>query len=82
MKNILETIIKHLVDNQEAIEIIETAKNEKEVLIQVKVAKDDMGKVIGRQGKIAKSIRTVMKSVGAKERKKVEVEFVEDKIGD
>ena len=37
-----------------------------------------MGKVIGRQGKIAKSIRTVMKSVGAKERKKVEVEFVED----
>ncbi len=78
MKNILETIIKHLVDNQEAIEIIETAKNEKEVLIQVKVAKDDMGKVIGRQGKIAKSIRTVMKSVGAKERKKVEVEFVED----
>mgnify|MGYP001857371617 FL=1 len=78
MKNILETIIKHLVDNQEAIEIIETAKNEKEVLIQVKVAKDDMGKVIGRQGKIAKSIRTVMKSVGAKERKKVKVEFVED----
>ena len=78
MKNILETIIKHLVDNQEAIEIIETAKNEKEVLIQVKVAKDDMGKVIGSQGKIAKSIRTVMKSVGAKERKKVEVEFVED----
>ena len=78
MKNILETIIKHLVDNQEAIEIIETAKNEKEVLIQVKVEKEDMGKVIGRQGKIAKSIRTVMKSVGAKERKKVEVEFVED----
>lgn len=78
MKNILETIIKHLVENQDAIEITETQKNEKDVLIQVKVAKEDMGKVIGRQGKVAKSIRTIMKSVGAKERKKVEVEFIED----
>ena len=44
---------------------------------EVKVAEKDMGKVIGKEGKIAKSIRTVMKAVGSKERKKVSIEFME-----
>ncbi len=75
MKEILETIIASLVDNKDAIEINEV-DGEKSVVFEVKVAENDMGKVIGRQGKIAKSIRTVMKAVAAKEHKKVTVEFI------
>ena len=75
MKEILETIIANLVDNKEAIEIKETA-DEKSVLLEVKVSENDMGRVIGRQGKVAKSIRTVMKAVAGKEHKKVTVEFI------
>ena len=65
MKEILETIILNLVDNKEAVEINE--KNEENsVVFEVKVAEEDMGKVIGKQGRLAKSIRTVVKSVAAK----------------
>ena len=79
MKDILETIILHLVDNKEAVNITEVAnpENEKDVTFEVKVAKNDMGRIIGKQGKIAKSIRTVMKSVAAKDRKRVNIEFVD-----
>ena len=76
MKNVLEMIISNLVDNKNDISIEESVNN-KIVDFKVKVSSDDMGKVIGRQGRVAKSIRTVMKSVGAKEGKKVNVEFVE-----
>ncbi len=76
MKDILEIIISNLVDNQEEIEITETV-NPKEILFEVKVAQDDIGKVIGKQGRTAKSIRTLMKSVAAKERKRVSVEFLD-----
>lgn len=76
MKKILETIILNLVDNKEAVEIIET-ENEKDILLEVKVAKEDMGKVIGKQGRVAKAIRTVMKSIANKENlKKVTIEFI------
>ncbi len=47
------------------------------VVFEVKVANEDMGKVIGKQGRLAKSIRTVAKSVGAREHKKVSVEFID-----
>lgn len=79
MKDILETIVLHLVDNKEAVDITEVAnpENEKEVTFEVKVAKNDMGRIIGKQGKVAKSIRTVMKSVAGKDRKKVDIEFVD-----
>ncbi len=76
MKDILETIIKNLVDNCEQVEIKET-ENEKNIIFEVKVSKEDMGKIIGRQGKIAQSIRTVMKAVASKNNKKVIVEFIE-----
>ena len=74
MKEVLETIIKNLVDNQEAVEINET-ENEKEIIFEVKVADEDMGKIIGRQGKTAQSIRTVMKAIANRKDKKVIVEF-------
>ena len=75
MKEILETIILNLVDNKDAVEIKEV-DGEKSIIFEVKVAETDMGKIIGRQGRLAKSIRTVMKSVAGKEHKKVSVEFI------
>ena len=75
MKEVLETIIKNLVDNQEAVEVKEV-EGEKNIIFEVKVADGDMGKVIGRQGKIAQSIRTVMKAVSNRKDKKVTVEFI------
>ena len=75
MKEVLETIIKNLVDNQEAVEVKEV-EGEKNIIFEVKVADGDMGKVIGRQGKIAQSIRTVMKAVANRKDKKVTVEFM------
>ena len=75
MKEILETIVKNLVDNQEAVEVKEV-EGEKNIIFEVKVADGDMGKVIGRQGKIAQSIRTVMKAVANRKDKKVTVEFI------
>ena len=75
MKEVLETIIKNLVDNKGEVEIKEV-EGEKNIIFEVKVAEEDMGKVIGRQGKIAQSIRTVMKAVASKEHKKATVEFI------
>ena len=78
MKDVLELIITNLVDNKEEVSIEEIANNERSVDFKVKVASTDMGKIIGKQGRVAKSIRTVMKSVAGKEGKKVNVEFVEE----
>lgn len=75
MKEMLEVIIKHLVENPEAVSITETQK-ESMLVFEVKVAENDMGKVIGKQGRIAKSIRTVAKAIATKENKKINIEFV------
>ncbi len=76
MKETLKTIIIGLVDDKEAVEVSEK-NDEQSVVLEVKVAESDMGKVIGKQGRIAKSIRTVMKAVANKEHKKVTVEFID-----
>ena len=76
MKEILETIIKSLVENQEAVTITEK-EDDKQIILEVKVLDTDMGKVIGKQGKIAKSIRTLMKSIAGKEHKRVTIEFID-----
>ena len=76
MKEALETIITSLVIDEASVSITET-ENEAGVTFQVKVASSDMGKVIGREGRIAKAIRTIMKSLAAKENKKVTIEFVD-----
>ena len=75
MKEILETLIKSLVEKQNDVTITEKPE-EKQTVYEVKVAESDMGKVIGKQGKIAQSIRTVMKAVAGKKDKKVNVEFI------
>ena len=74
MKEILQTIISNLVDDKQAIEIKEL-DGEKSIIFEVKVAEKDMGKVIGKQGRLAQSISTVMKAVASKEQKRVTIEF-------
>ncbi|MEE0865470.1 MAG: KH domain-containing protein [Clostridia bacterium] len=74
MKETLNVIISNLVDDKDAVEINEV-NGEKSIIFEVKVAEGDMGKVIGKQGRLAKSIRTVIKSLAAREHKKVSVEF-------
>lgn len=76
MKEILEVVIKSLVDNTEKVSITEK-ESTKFISYEVKVAKEDMGKVIGKQGKMAKAIRTVMKSIATKENKKINIEFLD-----
>ena len=76
MKEILESMLKPLVDNKEAISINQVDKD-KITVFEVRVAPEDMGKVIGKEGKIAKAIRTILRAVGTKEHKKVTVEFMD-----
>jgi predicted RNA-binding protein YlqC (UPF0109 family) len=76
MEETLKIIIENLVEHKDEISI-ETKEEKDKVCFSVKVNSEDMGKVIGRQGKVAHSIRTVMKAVGNKEQKRVEVEFVD-----
>ena len=75
MEKFLETMILNLVENKEAVEI-KKVDNENSTTFEVRVAKEDMGRVIGRQGRLAKSIRTIMKSVATQEHKKVQIEFI------
>lgn len=74
MKELVEVIAKALVDNPDEVVATEAVK-EGEVLIELKVAPSDMGKVIGKQGRIAKAIRSVVKAAASKEDKKVIVEI-------
>ena len=76
MKEILETIINTLVSNKKAVSINQI-DGEQSIIFEVKVAEEDMGKIIGRQGSIAKSIRTIMKAVASKENKRVSIEFLD-----
>ena len=76
MKSILEVVIKNLVDNPEEVSITENT-NANSICYEVKVAKKAMGKVIGKQGKMAKAIRSIVKAVAVKEHKKVTVEFLD-----
>ena len=74
MKELVEVIAKALVDNPEEVVVSESLKGD-DKLIELKVAPADMGKVIGKQGRIAKAIRSVVKAAASKEDKKVIVEI-------
>lgn len=77
MEDILKTIIENLVENKEKVKITRV-DDEKGILLKVEVAQSDMGKVIGKQGKVARAIRTIMKSVTSNEQKNVGVIFEEE----
>ena len=76
MKELVEVIAKSLVENPDEVVVTETEK-EDAVIVELKVGPADMGKVIGRQGRIAKAIRTVVKAAASKEDRKVIVEIMQ-----
>ena len=75
MKELVEVIAKSLVDNPNEVHVNEV-QGEQSLILQLKVAPEDMGKVIGKQGRIAKAIRTVIRSAANREDKKVSLEIV------
>ena len=74
MKGLLEVIAKSLVDNPDEVVVTEK-ETEKGLVLELKVAPSDMGKVIGKQGRIAKAIRSVVKAAASREIKQVSVEI-------
>lgn len=75
MKELVEYLAKSLVDNPEAVTVNEV-DGEQSLILELKVDPDDMGKVIGKQGRIAKAIRTVVKAAAVKQHKRVIVEII------
>lgn len=75
MKEIVEVIAKALVDHPEKVNV-EKKEEDCQTMLRLHVAEDDMGKVIGKQGRIAKAMRTVVKAAATREEKKVTVEIV------
>ena len=76
MKRLLEIIAKSLVDHPDEVVVTET-ENEKGILLQLKVNPQDMGKVIGKQGRIAKSIRSVVKAASTRDNIRVDVDIID-----
>lgn len=77
MKEVLEIIAKSLVDYPEQVDVKETENEDETVTLELRVADSDMGKVIGKQGRIAKAIRTVVKAAASRENKKASVEILQ-----
>ncbi|MCR5790684.1 MAG: KH domain-containing protein [Lachnospiraceae bacterium] len=77
MKELVEVIAKSLVENPDAVTVTKR-EEDRAIIIELHVAQSDMGKVIGKQGRIAKAIRSVVKAASAKETKKVLVDIVQD----
>jgi hypothetical protein len=79
VKELVEYIVKSLVDNPDRVEIKET-QGESSILIEIKVADVDTGKVIGREGRIINSIRTLVKSAVTKDTRRVQVEVLSKEV--
>lgn len=76
MGELVEIIAKALVDNPDEVEVNEI-EGTQSIIIELKVAEEDMGKIIGKQGRIAKAIRTVVKAAAIKDNKRVVVEIIQ-----
>lgn len=76
MKQLLEHIAKAMVDDPDQVSV-QQVESERLIILELKVAPEDMGKVIGKQGRIAKAIRTVVNAAAVKENKRVVVEIVQ-----
>ncbi|MBQ8300441.1 MAG: KH domain-containing protein [Clostridia bacterium] len=77
MKEVLEIIAKSLVDYPDEVDVKEITNEDQTVTLELRVSDSDMGKVIGKQGRIAKAIRTVVKAAASRENKKVAVEILQ-----
>lgn len=76
MRELVEVIAKALVDQPESVVVLESTNEAGELTLELKVAPEDMGKIIGKQGRIAKSIRSVVKAAATRENIKVNVEIM------
>jgi len=74
MQELVKVLAKALVENPDAVEV-ETVEEEDRTVIKLHVAQDDMGRVIGKQGRIAKAIRTIVRSAATRENKKITVDI-------
>ncbi len=77
MKEFIEYIAKHLVDNPEKVEVEEKIPEENKVVLSLKVQSDDVGKVIGKQGKTAQAMRTLLTAIAAKEGQRAILEILD-----
>ncbi|MBO8128176.1 MAG: KH domain-containing protein [Peptococcaceae bacterium] len=75
MKELVEILAKALVDRPDEVDV-RVVERDKSMVVQLHVAPDDMGKVIGKQGRVAKAIRTLVKAAATRQRKKVTVDIV------
>ena len=76
MKDLLVSIVKGLVEQPDSVDVTVDEKNEEGIIVyHLHVSEDDMGRVIGRQGRIAKAIRTVMRAAAARNEEKIQVEI-------
>jgi predicted RNA-binding protein YlqC (UPF0109 family) len=78
MKDLVQYLAKSLVNNPAAVEVTETAREDASIF-ELKVAKEDLGRVIGRQGRTAKSIRTLLNAAASKSNRKAILEIIEEK---
>ena len=76
MKEFLEYVVKHLVDNHDKISI-ETEEKDDKVVFRLRVDDSDLGKIIGRRGRTAQALRTLLSALAAKERKRAIIEIIE-----
>jgi len=76
LSELVEYIAKSLVDNPDEVSVKEV-EGSQSIIIELKVAEEDMGQIIGKQGRIAKAIRTVIKAAAIKENKRVAVEIIQ-----
>ena len=78
MKELVQYLAKSLVNNPDAVEVKET-EGETASVLELKVAKEDLGRIIGKQGRTAKSIRTILNAAASRTNRKVGLEIVEEK---
>jgi uncharacterized protein len=78
LKELLEFLARALVDEPDQVEVQEYVEDDDTIVLELSVAEPDRGKVIGRQGRTVKALRSVMKAVGTKEEKRVLVEVIDD----
>ena len=78
MKELVQYLAKSLVNNPDAVDVQET-EGESASVVELKVAKEDLGRIIGKQGRTAKSIRTILNAAASRTNRKVVLEIVEEK---
>jgi hypothetical protein len=77
MRETIEMIVRELVDDVDAVEVREVERSNSSILIEVRVAESDMGKLIGRQGKTVRALRSLLHVAGLKQRRRYLLEIVE-----